>query len=434
MKLSKNLPNGIDIFEALLPKLELMTTLKGHNGGITEPELRFINLIQELSIDSNRAKSFIQKIDKWYSKLDKEHSKMKKIADGYIEKYATDNNNYFKETLGYKKQAEKMLNFMSKIFEEFTYTAKPEKHKCYDQDWKRILHSVFQSSPLNTPNVQTSFIGTDDLRPLHHQFFVKLQSLFHKLEVLFLYALQVDALVENLRKDPPRIIAIFDKCNKKTKNKLAFLYPALNLNLMEQYFPELVNDLRSMNFDDFKVKYYHQLNVAEFYYLIPLYEMVLKENHNLDHDECSLYEDITDTKEKVGLVLKLRFIMNHLDCFETKGIKVKKGNDYHISAKFIAMVIKIVKIPSLKQKEFVETYLPKHYHGPYILVKYGAVNNAYNRISKEPDKYIEFENKMKRLYTEPKDIEEATEKSEIGSINYVPLDNTHIQRHLININ
>ena len=56
MILSKDIPEKIDVFEYLLPKLQLMTMPPSFEGDKRLPEVRFINFLQELSIDSDKIK------------------------------------------------------------------------------------------------------------------------------------------------------------------------------------------------------------------------------------------------------------------------------------------------------------------------------------------------------------------------------------------
>ena len=377
-------------------------------------EYRGIVVYSHLSINTAAAEKLNRHIDNWNIRVANEGDLMKRRADGFLELYATDYNHYFKETKKYKTQESRLLSLMRTIYEEFTNTNIREKYKYYDEEWKRKLHSLFESSPLNRPQVQNSFYGLETYQLPHQLLFVKLQNLFLKLQKLFEFAQKIDDMVEGLRKNHERVIAIFNKCKKKKiDNDLKYLMPALNLSALEPMFPDLVKDLQNLTFEEFIVKYYHELNKAEFAYIIPLYEKVLKESYGIEKDEASLYEDVLDIKEKIRRVQTLRVLMNHLDEFNTKGITVKGTKDQHyVSGEFIAMLMNEVKIPYKKGKEFVEEYFPKHYNGEYVPVKNGAVNKK--RIDEKSEKYMAFKATANRLVADAEKYANINDKHKVS--------------------
>lgn len=426
MKLSKELPEKIDVFEYLLPKLKLMTVEPTSKEDVRTPELRFIELLEELSINTTEANRLIQLIDHWGGRVAMEHELMSRRADGFINLYATDYNHYFRDTKNYKNQASKMLTMMCTIYKEFTNTSLIEQYKYYDEEWKRKLHSLFDSSPLNSAQVQNSFYGLETYQPLYQLLFTKLQNLFLQLQKLFEFAQNIDNMVERMRKDHPRIIGIFNACkDKKVDGSLKYLIPALDFSVLKTIFPELVKDLQELTFEEFIVKYYHELNNAEFSYIIPLYEKYLKESFGIEKDEASLYEDVLDIHEKIKRVKKLRVLMDHLDEFDTKGIKVCGKDKYYVSGYFIAMLMEEAAIPYMKGTDFVEKYFPKHYHGEYVPIKFGTVNKK--KIDEKSDKYIKFKYTANRLTA---DSERNT--SQINEQKIVKNTDTLAQSSLLN--
>lgn len=87
--------------------------------------------------------------------------------------------------------------------------------------------------------------------------------------------------------------------------------------------------------------------------------------------------------------------MDHLDEFDTKGIKVRGKEEHYVSGYFIAMLMEEVEIPYGKGTEFVDTYFANHYHGKYVPVKFGAVDKK--NIDKTSDRYIQFKKTANRL-------------------------------------
>ncbi len=407
MKLSKDIPEKIDVFEYLLPKLQLMIMPSSHDGDTRTPKVRFINFLQELSIDSDRVLQLDKQIELWHIRATKEFDLMKRRANGFLEIYATNYHKYFKTTKNYQTQASKMLTFMANIYKEFTNTGKREHSRAYNEDFKRIYHSIFESSQFNTPHVENTWIDFNSLSPEAKLLFSHLQNLFLILQQMFDYAGNVDNLVEGLRKDRKRIVAIFNKCKHKKMEDLKYLMGFFSLSNLEPIFPEITKDLNSMNFEDFIVKYYHELNEAEFTYLIPLYHLILQKYHGINPEESSLYDDIYDINTKIALVKRLRVVMTHISEFNIKGIKERGKDTYLVSSKFIAMLMKEIKIPSGKGKEFVEEYFKNNYHGDFTHIKYGAVNAAFGKIDENGDKYKAFHKQVEVLVTK----EEAREKA-----------------------
>lgn len=410
MILSKDIPEKIDVFEYLLPKLQLMTMPPSFEGDKRLPEVRFINFLQELSIDSDKIKELEKNIEQWNIKTAHEFDLMKRRADGFLEMYATDYNKYFKTTKNYQTQASRMQAFMAKLYTIFTDTSKKERAKAYDEDFNRIFHSAFENSPLNAPHIEATWFDLNSLTMEAKLLFSHLQNLFLNLQKMFEYAQNVDNLVEGLRKDRKRIVAIFNKCNQKKKKDLKLLMGAFSLTYLEPIFPEITNDLNSMNFEDFIVKYYHELNEQEFTCVVPLYHLILQKYHNINPDESNLYDDIYDINTKIELVKKLRVVMKHISEFDIKGNKERGKDTYLVSSKFIAMLMMEIKIPSGKGKEFVEEYFKKHYEGKFTPVKYGAVNAAYGKIDKNGDEYKAFHKKVEDLANRENNREEANNK------------------------
>lgn len=411
LKLSRDLPTKIDVFEYLLPKLDLMILEPKSQDEMNEPEMRFIDFLTSLSINSEDITELIYTVKGWIIKVDKEKALMVKRADRFLELYATNFNHYFSATKDYQKQAKKALSLMERIFIEFTNTGLREKYKHYDKEWKRKAHSLFDSSPLNSNQVQTSMFGLDTYETPVQLLFAKLQMLFLKLEDLFNYALNIDNAVENLRKDHGRILEIFNKSKQKTDEELKYIIEALDLKTLEGIFPELVSDLRTMNFEDFIVKYYHELNVAEFNYLMPMYRMVLKETYGINREESDLYDEVTNINEKINHVEKLRILMEHLEEFDTKGNKVQRQQKYHVSSKFIAMLAEELAIPYKKQKAFVD-YFTRHYHGDYVPVDYGAVNKC--KIDKKSELYKKFKSTADTLMEKHKGTNNLEGKKKVA--------------------
>ena len=218
MILSKDIPEKIDVFEYLLPKLQLMTMPPSFEGDTRSPEVRFINFLQELSIDSDKIKELDNTIEQWNIKTAHEFDLMKRRAEGFLEMYATDYNKYFKTTKNYQTQASRMQAFMAKLYTIFTDTSKKERARAYDEDFNRIFHSAFENSPLNAPYIEATWLDLNSLTMEAKLLFSHLQNLFLNLQKMFEYAQNVDNLVEGLRKDRKRIVAIFNKCNQKKKN------------------------------------------------------------------------------------------------------------------------------------------------------------------------------------------------------------------------
>ncbi len=415
MILSKDIPEKIDVLEFILPKLRMMTVESSSKDDIRIPELRFIEFIEELAINTAAAEKLIRLVDTWNVRVANEQKLMEKRADGYLELYATDYNKYFKETKNYKTQESRMLSLLGAIYEEFTNTSIIEKHKCYDEEWKRKLHSLFDSSPLNRLYVQNSFYGVDELQPPHQLLFAKLQNLFLKLQKLFEFAQGVDNMVEGVRKNHERVMEIFYKCKKKKKDgDLKYIIPALDYSVLETMFPVLVKDLQDLSFKDFIVKYYHELNEAEFAYIIPLYEKVLKESYGIEKDEASLYDDVIELQEKIKRVKKLRVLIEHLDEFDIKGIKVPGKQKYYISSYFVAMLIEKAQIPYGKWEEFVEKYFKKHYHGDYVPVGYKAVNKAQKNLVKNPKAYSAFDVKAQKIIDDSEKQDSQNDKKKVS--------------------
>ena len=413
MRLSREIPETIDVLEYLLPKLKMMTVEPEYEGDNREPKERFIEILEELSMNTEKAEALILRVDDWTARVEKEKTLMIKRADGYIELYATNYNHYYRETKNYKTQVSRVFSIICNVYNEFTDTSKREKYKHYDANWKRKSHSLFDSSPLNSPNVQTALFGLETYPQPHQILFVKLHTLLLKLEDLFEYATQIDNMVENLRKNHKRIIEIFNKCKQKTEKDLEYILNAINCHDLENHFPELVKDLRTMSFEDFIVKYYHELNIAEFNYIVPLYNMVLKETYGINTEEAKLYDSVLDINDKIERVKKLRAIMGHLDTFDLKGRKVSGREEYHVSSSFIAMLMKRVKIPPLRQNAFVE-YFTNHYHGNLVPAKYAAVEKAFNNIDENSDEYKDFNSKAQKIEDASEDLKDQGIKKKVA--------------------
>lgn len=400
MKLSKEIPAKRNMLEFLISKLALMTVEPTHPGDMRISELRFIEAIEEASVMTEEdANKVILKVDKWTLTVSNEKDLMERRAKGYVELYATKYNKYFKDTKKYNPQVARINHTIVHIYEEFTDTSKRERYIYYDEEWQRKTHSLFDSSPLNSKNVQSSLYGLETYPVPHQILFYKLQNLILKLQDLTIFAANIDNMVETLRKNnPERVIEIFYKCKTKSEKELKYLLHALNLKMLEEIFPQLVSDLRTMDFKDFIVKYYHELDIAEFNYLIPIYQMVLKETYGINPDEGNLYDvsNGININEKIRRIEILRVLMAHIDEFDLKGRKVPKEDKYYVSSSFMAMLMEKVEIPPLKEKDFV-TYFQNHYKGTYVPVKYGAENKAKNKIDKSSDKYKDFQAKADEL-------------------------------------
>ena len=397
MQLSRVTPINIDVFEFLLPKLELMLVRPSYKGDEKTAEARFISYLQELSFDSEQTQKLIKNIEYWQRRVDDEYVLMRKKADSYVKLYATNYNKYYTRTKEYQTQASRISSLMANIYTKFTNTEIIERKRIYDNGLKRIKHSVFDNSPINAPHVQTALWGLDSFSDSIKLAFSNLQNLFARLKEMFLYATKVDNLVEELRKDKCRVLEIFNKCKAKKEAEIKYLLDGLGLPYLEPIFPDLVMDLKTMKFEDFVVKYYHELNEEEFTYLIPLYRLVLKENYGLNNDECSLYENITDVEQKVKLGRRLRILMAHIEEFDIKGNKVRQQKVYYVSTKFIAFLMKKVEIPNGKGKEFVESYFKQHYKGNYVVPKFGGVNAEYNKYTTDSEEYKDFDKKANKI-------------------------------------
>ena len=149
MILSKDIPEKIDVFEYLLPKLQLMTMPPSFEGDKRLPEVRFINFLQELSIDSDKIKELEKTIEQWNIKTAHEFDLMKRRADGFLEMYATDYNKYFKTTKNYQTQASRMQAFMAKLYTIFTDTSKKERAKAYEESQKEIEKRRLQDTRMS---------------------------------------------------------------------------------------------------------------------------------------------------------------------------------------------------------------------------------------------------------------------------------------------
>lgn len=397
MQLSRVTPINIDVFEFLLPKLELMLVRPSYKGDEKTAEARFISYLQELSFDSEQTQKLIKNIEYWQRRVDDEYESMRKKADGYVKLYATNYNKYYTRTKEYQTQASRASSLMANIYTEFTNTEIIERKRIYDNGLNRIKHSVFDNSPINAPHVQTTLWGLNSFSDSVKLAFSNLQNLFARLKEMFQFATKIDNLVEELRKDKCRVLEIFNKCKAKKEAEIKYLLDGLGLPYLESIFPDLVKDLKTMDFDDFVVKYYHELDEQEFTYLIPLYRLVLKKNYGLNNDECSLYEDITDVEQKVKLARMLRILMAHIEELDFKGNKVRQQKVYYVSTKFIAFLMKKVEIPNGKGKEFVESYFKQHYKGDYVVPKFGGVNAEYNKYTTESEEYIDFDKNANRI-------------------------------------
>lgn len=428
MQLSRVTPINIDVFEFLLPKLELMLVRPSYKGDEKTSEARFINYLQELSFDSEQTQKLIKNIEYWQRRVDNEYELMQKKAENYLKLYATNYNKYYKRTKEYQTQASRISSLMANIYTEFTNTKIIEQKRIYDNELNRIKHSVFDNSPINAPHVQTVIWGLDSFSDSVKLAFSNLLNLFARLKEMFIYATKIDYLVEELRKDKHRVLEIFNKCKAKKEAEIKYLLDGLGLPYLEPIFPDLVKDLKTMDFDDFVVKYYHELNEEEFTYLIPLYRLILKENYGLNNDECSLYEDITDVEQKVKLGRMLRILMVHIEEFDIKGNKVRLQKEkYYVSTKFIAFLMKKVKIPNGKRKEFVNSYFQHHYKGDYVVPKFGGVNAEYNKYTTDCEEYKDFDKKANKIIEEAMNAKDnskeirnpnRTERSQKRSLSY----------------
>ncbi len=63
MKLNRNFPTKIDVFENLLPKIELMVLGASSQTDLNEPELRFMDFLESLSVNSEGANALMYKVD-----------------------------------------------------------------------------------------------------------------------------------------------------------------------------------------------------------------------------------------------------------------------------------------------------------------------------------------------------------------------------------
>ena len=216
MQLSRVTPINIDVFEFLLPKLELMLVRPSYKGDEKTAEARFISYLQELSFDSEQTQKLIKNIENWQRRVDNEYELMRKKADSYLKLYATNYNKYYTRTKEYQTQASRISSLMANIYTEFTNTEIIERKRIYDNGLNRIKHSVFDNSPINAPHVQTVIWGLDSFSDSVKLAFSNLLNLFARLKEMFIYATKIDYLVEELRKDKHRVLEIFNKCKERS--------------------------------------------------------------------------------------------------------------------------------------------------------------------------------------------------------------------------
>lgn len=321
MKIDDNIEKSEDGLEQLI------------DAALMFEENHYLDAIRQKKLDEYDILQLIEDVRLWHSRMRKEQLKLAKLSEHWIEDYATNCNNRYKEAYDLFVKVRSCISSSRKLFKKFC------RRVMNNPTNGNASRNVLDRSVLSANVVSLDIFGLKSYQENVVTLYEEMSSFFATLVgtlALCHRMLRDEAITKN---DPERVWEIYQKCKNELLSSARMFARTFNIDVKQITESELIERRKkAKNVREYIHRNYHCLNKAEYATLIA-YEVVQESNNNgLTEQETLLWgndvemvmkvrnaivniERLATGKKKISGYLMLQFI---------KWCKVKKEHEHSL--------------------------------------------------------------------------------------------------------
>lgn len=339
-----------------------------------------------------------------------ELSRLNRLREGFIEKYATNYNKRFSTCHMLMNKMRSGISRGLKMLEDFCEKKRRKGHS-------KSKRKVVENSKMGHGEYQPSMWGLEHYKESVKVLYQEVVNYSNHLTECIDLCLDMIKKVDYVREHPEVADKIYDDCHRETvMNNRTTIKRFLKYNI------ELKNDiLRQMeewesqnkSLKELKAKLYHTLDENEWNDLCICEEVLMARRQGITNQERALWGD---NKPKI---MKVRVVIEHLDELNPEGQKGK------IDGEFMARLLRWCEILPNRGLDYWHTYLYDSYkhHGKLEPAKPSTVKMAKSKIGRmdsteDSNLQSEFNKKIETLIKKYMVEPSETEKGILEAVNF----------------
>lgn len=365
-----NIPTNQSVFDAIIDKLQHVNAEQIFYG------------ISILQFKENDVKNLIAQIDVYNANLQQEMFYFETMEYGFLDKYATDYNDYFDTFNDRYKVFRKTINGGMLIFRKFCkrdYSKPPVLNGVYQQVFS------YQRSILGQ-RVTQQILFKNDFPPMTQLLCSKILEFYGGIVGAVSRCRSLIREIDKIRKNSELCKMLYEQQCNEIINKLQLI-----INHIDETFAEANVDVMK-DVDEDYCKYYHKVTNKELAsHAILRYIQTTREGY-MSPKEKELFGDIETTR-------KARIIVDNFDKLTPKGRYCKDIKNHKIDTEKMACFYLWLGVKS-SVKDFHDWFF-KRYNGKYGTITYSSLNSKiseYNIYDDKNKNYTSFCSELDSLY------------------------------------
>lgn len=336
-----------------------------------------------------------------------EISRLRRLREGFIEKYATNYNKRFSTCHMLMNKMRSGISRGLKMLEDFCEKKPRRGHS-------KSKRKVVKNSKMGHGEYRPSMWGLEHYKESVKTLYQEVVHYSQHLTECIDICLKMIQDVDNVRKHPEIADEIYNNCHRETvmNNRTTIRrFLKYNIDLKNEILKQMEEwERQNKSLKELKAKLYHTLDENEWNDLCICEEVMMARRQGITNQERALWGD---DKQKI---MQVRVIIEHLNELKPEGQKGK------IDGEFMARLHRWSNTLPHRGLDYWHTYLTDNYHGG-LTSKLSSVKMGRSKIGKmdsEEDKkrQTEFDQKVENLIKKYMVMASDTEENTKSAVNF----------------
>ena len=303
------------------------------------------------------------------ARLEKEIIALVQFSQDFNLQYATDNNACFDTAAKLFNKLRSSISGTKKMYRKFCPRT---RRRGPVRDGIEQKPSVFSHSSLGVNHYMHTLFGTEGYDHSVQLLCQEMEHFFRTLVIGLKLCRDIMQQERDIRNDYKTVLVIYQNCCRQVIQETHGL-----MRYLEPTIATVTDDLTKKQDSGMTLQQiYHTVDKSQFQIHALANAINQGRRNGLTQTESLLWNNNRQ------LVTQVRLAIEHFDRLSPRGQHDNTTGKYKLSARYVAMFMKWCGITgSGKEKQFVQEYFNKTYHGTYQCISSSSVNSAKNHFT-----------------------------------------------------
>lgn len=342
--------------------------------------------LQQRHYDIEDVRMLLAHVREYHGKLQKEVIALLKFSQNFNQQYATDNNKCFDTASRLFNRLRSSIAGTRRLYRSFCPRINSQ---VLDSQGNPVSRSIFTHSLLSAPLYSRQLFGLDSYPECVSELCHEMEGFFNDLVAGLKLCRDVLKKEREIRGDYRQVKAIYDNCYLEAVNTSRAMMAVIDRKALTTD-EVTARKQKAHSLQEFVSDSFHSIDKSQFTLHAVIDALSKGRDNGLSEIETMLWNDDYD------FVVEVRRVITGFDYLSPEGQMDHKTGLRKLSSQTVAMFMQWTGITGTgKEKQFVEDYFNKNYHGNFQVVSSSAVNAAKNRYTAE--EYEAFCNRIATL-------------------------------------